>query len=84
MFIPPDGLFHRLVVRALRWSQTLGGTHPALEYYRGSFFVDVQHEFVLQMERKNDLAYIQVHELFICLTLSNLSNCLAMKCQMSS
>ncbi|XP_022111632.1 probable serine/threonine-protein kinase roco8 [Acanthaster planci] len=56
----PDGLFHRLVVRALRWSQTLGGTHPSLKYDQASFFVNDQHEFVLQLVRKKDLAYLKV------------------------
>ncbi|XP_038060814.1 uncharacterized protein LOC119731680 isoform X1 [Patiria miniata] len=56
----PDGLFHRLVVRALRWSQDLGGKDPNLQYERGSFYVDVQHEFALQLARQNNLAFIKV------------------------
>ncbi|XP_022096049.1 uncharacterized protein LOC110982143 isoform X2 [Acanthaster planci] len=57
----PDGLFHRLVVRALRWSQNRGGTNPVLHYDRGSFYVDDQHEFTLQMDRQNNLSFIKVN-----------------------
>ncbi|XP_038060816.1 uncharacterized protein LOC119731681 [Patiria miniata] len=56
----PDALFHRLVVRALRWSQNKGGNNPGLQYDAANFFVDAQHEFVLQMVRKKDLAYVKV------------------------
>ncbi|XP_038061113.1 probable serine/threonine-protein kinase pats1 [Patiria miniata] len=58
----PDGLYHRLVVRALRWSQTFGGKDldPGLLYDRANVFVHHDHEFVLQMVHRKDLAYIKV------------------------
>ncbi|XP_038061122.1 uncharacterized protein LOC119731909 [Patiria miniata] len=56
----PDGLHHRLVVRALRWSQKLGGTNPFLLYDRANFYVDDHHKFALQMVHESNLAYIKV------------------------
>ncbi|XP_038061116.1 probable serine/threonine-protein kinase roco8 [Patiria miniata] len=56
----PDGLYHRLVVRALRWSQKLGGRKPGLLYDRASFYVDDHHHFALQMVHHSKLACIKV------------------------
>ncbi|XP_038061124.1 uncharacterized protein LOC119731912 [Patiria miniata] len=56
----PDGLYHRLVVRALRWSQDLGGRKPDLLYDRASFYVDEHHQFALQMVHQPKRAYIKV------------------------
>ncbi|XP_038061121.1 uncharacterized protein LOC119731908 [Patiria miniata] len=59
----PDGLFHRLVVRALRWSQDLGGAksaNPLLLCDQANVYVDDHHKFALQMVHQSNLAYIKV------------------------
>ncbi|XP_072025629.1 LOW QUALITY PROTEIN: uncharacterized protein [Amphiura filiformis] len=45
----PDGLFHRILTRAVRWSQEQGGREPKLYYRQARFFVDDSHDFVLEM-----------------------------------
>lgn len=45
----PDGLFHRLLTRASRWSQECGGIIPKLYYRKARFFLDSEHDFVLEM-----------------------------------
>ncbi|XP_022105446.1 uncharacterized protein LOC110987214 isoform X2 [Acanthaster planci] len=45
----PVGLFHRLVVRASRWSLDHGDQPPKLTFRQARFFVDEQHDFVLEM-----------------------------------
>ncbi|XP_072030545.1 uncharacterized protein [Amphiura filiformis] len=46
----PDGLFHRLLVHAARWSQQQSGQTPHLFYRYGNFSLDNEHHFQLQMQ----------------------------------
>ncbi|XP_014670082.1 PREDICTED: uncharacterized protein LOC106811067 [Priapulus caudatus] len=45
----PDGIFHRLLIRAVRWSQENGGREPKLYYRVARFYVNDEHDFVLEM-----------------------------------
>ncbi|KAK2167674.1 hypothetical protein LSH36_25g02050, partial [Paralvinella palmiformis] len=45
----PDGLFHRVLTRALRWSQEFGGNEPRLCFRKARFFLDSEHDFILEM-----------------------------------
>ena len=44
-----DGLFHRILTRAIRWSQECGGHEPQLYYRRARFYLDDEHDYVLEM-----------------------------------
>ena len=44
-----DGLFHRILTRAIRWSQECGGHEPQLYYRRAKFYLDDEHDYVLEM-----------------------------------
>ncbi|XP_074643355.1 uncharacterized protein LOC141900379 [Tubulanus polymorphus] len=46
----PDGLFHRIVTRVIRWSFENGGQSPRLYYRLACFIIDNEHDLVLQME----------------------------------
>ena len=46
---PADGLFHRILTRAIRWSQECGGHEPQLYYRKAKFFLDSEHDFVLEV-----------------------------------
>ncbi|XP_071952913.1 uncharacterized protein [Antedon mediterranea] len=45
----PDGLFQRIMTRAVRWSQEQGGHEPKLYYRQARFYVDDEHDLILQM-----------------------------------
>ncbi|XP_064605338.1 uncharacterized protein LOC135470368 isoform X2 [Liolophura sinensis] len=45
----PDGLFHRILTRAIRWSQDLGGMELELYRREARFFLDADHDFFLEM-----------------------------------
>ena len=45
----PDGLFHRLMTRSIRWSQECGGHEPELFYRKSRLFLDNEHDFCLEM-----------------------------------
>jgi hypothetical protein len=44
-----DILFNRLIGRAYRWSQALGGDEPQVFQHQARFFLDNEHDFVLEM-----------------------------------
>ena len=44
-----DGLFHRVLTRAIRWSQDCGGHEPHLQYRSAKFYLDSEHDYVLEM-----------------------------------
>ena len=44
-----EGLFHRVLMRAIRWSQDCGGHEPQLSHRKARFFLDPEHDFVLEM-----------------------------------
>ncbi|XP_072032305.1 uncharacterized protein [Amphiura filiformis] len=46
----PDGLFHRLLVHSARWSQQQSGEEPQLYFRYGSFTLDDEHNFQLEMK----------------------------------
>ncbi|XP_072031721.1 uncharacterized protein [Amphiura filiformis] len=46
----PDGLFHRLLVHAARWSQQQSRQTPHLFYRYGNFSLDNEHHFQLEMQ----------------------------------
>ncbi|CAH1772434.1 unnamed protein product [Owenia fusiformis] len=46
----PDGLFHRMLCRAVRWSQESGGYEPKIYHRLARFFIDPEHDFVLEMQ----------------------------------
>lgn len=49
----PYGLFHRILTRTTRWSQDTGGKNPYFLYKQvGRFFLNVEHDFVLEMDEK--------------------------------
>ncbi|ESP05512.1 hypothetical protein LOTGIDRAFT_152367 [Lottia gigantea] len=48
----PDGLFYRILTRATRWSQDNGGRDPYLFKHSARFYVDSEHDFVLEMSPK--------------------------------
>ncbi|XP_033115134.1 uncharacterized protein LOC117115444 [Anneissia japonica] len=45
----PDGLFQRILTRAVRWSQEQGGREPKLYFRQARFYVDDEHDVILQM-----------------------------------
>ena len=45
----PDGLYHRMLTRSLRWSQECGGHDPKLFYRQARFFMDSEHDFIIEM-----------------------------------
>ena len=59
IFQLPDGLFHRLLVHAARWSQQQSGEEPQLYFRYGSFTLDDEHNFLLEMKGA-DQVYIKV------------------------
>lgn len=44
-----EGLFHRMITRAIRWSQENRGREAKLYFRRGRFYLDSEHDFVLEM-----------------------------------
>jgi len=44
-----ESLFSRLIARTYRWSQTLGGDDPQVFQRKARFFLDNEHDFVLEM-----------------------------------
>ena len=44
-----DGLFHRILTRAVRWCQEQGGREPRLFYRRARFYVNEEHDALLEM-----------------------------------
>ena len=61
-----DGLFHRILTRAIRWSQECGGHEPQLYYRRAKFYLDDEHDYVLEMSPLH-FARISVSLILICL-----------------
>jgi hypothetical protein len=55
-----DVLFNRLTARAYRWSQALGGDEPQVFLHQARFFLDNEHDFVLEMSPAH-LARIKVN-----------------------
>ncbi|XP_070564331.1 uncharacterized protein [Ptychodera flava] len=45
----PDGLFHRILTRAVRWSQEQGGHEPKLYHRMARFYLDEDHDFAVEM-----------------------------------
>ncbi|NP_001161599.1 neuralized PATS1 [Saccoglossus kowalevskii] len=45
----PDGLFHRMLTRAVRYSQEQGGHEPKLYHREARFYLDEDHDFALEM-----------------------------------
>ncbi|XP_019640924.1 PREDICTED: uncharacterized protein LOC109482588 [Branchiostoma belcheri] len=45
----PDGLFHRVLTRAVRWAQECGGREPQLYHRTARFFLDEEHDYLLEM-----------------------------------
>ncbi|XP_033109052.1 uncharacterized protein LOC117110453 [Anneissia japonica] len=45
----PEGIFYRLVVRLLQWSQNRKGYEPRLFYQRAKLFVDESHEMIVRI-----------------------------------
>ncbi|XP_030851495.1 uncharacterized protein LOC755988 isoform X1 [Strongylocentrotus purpuratus] len=45
----PDGLFHRILTRAVRWSQEQGGREPRLFFRQARFFLNDEHDALLEM-----------------------------------
>ncbi|XP_072043731.1 uncharacterized protein [Amphiura filiformis] len=56
----PDGLFHRLLVHAARWSQDVSGINPTLHYRYGNFCYDKLHNFQLTMQTTNPCVKVTV------------------------
>lgn len=44
-----EGLFHRLCKRCIKWSLEGGGHEPQLRHRCARFFLDLHHDFVLDM-----------------------------------
>lgn len=44
-----DGLFHRILTRAVRWSQEQGGREPRLFFRQARFFLNDEHDALLEM-----------------------------------
>ncbi|XP_064624651.1 uncharacterized protein LOC135486079 [Lineus longissimus] len=55
----PDGLFQRILTRAIRWSQENDGRDPRLYYRKARLFLDQEHDFIIEMEHMK-LARIRV------------------------
>lgn len=48
-----DGLFQRIMTRTIRWSQDNGGQNPYFLYKQVvRFYLDVEHDFVLEMSAR--------------------------------
>ncbi|XP_033108600.1 uncharacterized protein LOC117110109, partial [Anneissia japonica] len=45
----PEGIFYRLVVRLVQWSQNKKGYEPRLFYQRAILFVDESHEMIVRI-----------------------------------
>ncbi|XP_072036012.1 probable serine/threonine-protein kinase pats1 isoform X2 [Amphiura filiformis] len=45
----PDGIFHRLLARAVSWSQAQGGSMPSLHYRHAILYADDLHQLELVM-----------------------------------
>ncbi|XP_072172990.1 uncharacterized protein [Diadema setosum] len=45
----PDGLFHRILTRVVRWSQEQGGREPRLFFRQVRFFVNDEHDALIEM-----------------------------------
>ena len=54
-----EGIFRRIVVRVLRWTQQKGDEEPRLIHKGISFFFDVDHEVQIKMSSLK-MAYIKV------------------------
>ncbi|XP_050403283.2 uncharacterized protein LOC126819343 [Patella vulgata] len=54
----PEGLFYRILTRATRWSQDNGGRDPYLFRRSARFYIDSEHDFILEMPLKQH--YIKV------------------------
>ncbi|XP_071799278.1 uncharacterized protein [Asterias amurensis] len=59
MHVLPEGIFRRIVVRVLRWTQEKGDEEPRLIHKGISFFFDVDHEVQIKMSSLK-MAYIKV------------------------
>jgi len=44
-----ESLFSRLIAHTYRWSQSLGGDEPHVFHRKARFFLDNEHDFVLEM-----------------------------------
>jgi len=44
-----ESLFSRVIAHTYRWSQTLGGDDPHMFHRKARFFLDNEHDFVLEM-----------------------------------
>ncbi|XP_071945435.1 probable serine/threonine-protein kinase pats1 [Antedon mediterranea] len=44
----PEGLFHRLLVQLVNWSQTMGG-EPKLFYQQANLYVDEDHSMIIRI-----------------------------------
>ena len=44
-----ESLFSRLLAHTYRWSQTLGGDQPHVFRRKARFFLDNEHDFVLEL-----------------------------------
>ncbi len=72
IFFLLDGLFHRILTRAIRWSQECGGHEPQLFYRKAKFYLDPEHDYVLEMAPLH-FARITVSLLFkVCSFLSTM------------
>ncbi|XP_033101050.1 uncharacterized protein LOC117104339 [Anneissia japonica] len=45
----PEGLFYRLIVRLVQWSQHKGGYEPRLFYQQANLYVDEDHDMILRI-----------------------------------
>jgi len=48
-FCVAESLFSRLIAQTYRWSQTLGGDEPRVFHRKARFYLDDEHDFVLEM-----------------------------------
>ncbi|XP_072028049.1 probable serine/threonine-protein kinase pats1 [Amphiura filiformis] len=63
----PDGFFHRIVLRAVKWSQEqCDNVEPILMYGRVTFYADNFHECILEMAPPKD-ARIKASHLYLLL-----------------
>ena len=69
-YLTLDGLFHRIITRAIRWSQECGGHEPQLYYRKSKFYLDNEHDYVLEMAPLH-FARISVRESFLYLLFIN-------------
>ncbi|XP_033101039.1 uncharacterized protein LOC117104331 [Anneissia japonica] len=45
----PEGLFYRLILRLVQWSQHQGGYEPRLFYQQANLYVDEDHDMILRI-----------------------------------